>query len=410
MKLFQLCLISALSITSLASADDWSQWRGPNGNGVTKGRVVVAGQALKTAWGLDIGTGYAAPSVADGRVFMLGFKAGKDTVRALDCKTGKELWSYSYAAKNFSAQNVGGTAATPCIVGKRVLTLSRDGQLHCFDTATGKILWKNNVSKQLGVVPPAFGFSGSTVVRGSNIYLEIGVIACFDLKDGKLRWKTKNFGTSYSSPAPFQYQNKSYLACYPGSGLVIVDSLTGDVVAEQAFKHKWPNIHAATPLISKDGQQIFISSGYKLGCMLLNFDGQSLKEAWGGKMMRNEMATSILTKTLIIGFDNAVLKAIDRSNGEVLWSQRGLGKGSLIQVGKDLVILSDKGELLIAPIDSKGFKARHRQGVLNGRGCWSAPVWSNGQLFLRDPMGKLVCLNNNKKGATPKVKKKKKFY
>lgn len=411
MKLCHLCLISALSLTSLAAAEDWSQWRGPNGNGASKGRVIVGGQALKTAWALDVGTGYAAPSVADGRVFILGYKAGKDTVRALNRKTGKEIWSYSYNAKNFSSQNAGGTAATPSIAGKRVLTLSRDGQLHCFEASSGKILWKNNVGKQLGVAPPAFGFSGSPVVEGNKIYLELGVIACFNLKDGKLHWKTKNFGTSYSTPSPFQYQNKSYIACYPGSGLVVVDTSNGDVVAEQAFKHKWPNIHAATPLVSKNGQQIFISSGYKLGCMLLNFDGQSLKEAWSGKMMRNEMATSILTKTLIIGFDNAVLKAIDRRNGEVLWNKRGLGKGSLIQVGKDLVILSDKGELIIAPIDRAGFKARHRQGVLNGRGCWSAPVWSNGQLLIRDPMGQLVCLNNNKKGATPKpTKKKKKFY
>lgn len=405
MRFFQLSLALTLTLSSLAVAEDWSQWRGPRGNGAVNGQVVIGKNGLKTSWSTDVGIGYAAPSVAKGRLFILGFKDGQDTVRAFDSKSGKELWKFSYKARNFSSQNVGGTAATPCIVGERVLTLSRDGQLFCFEASSGKVLWKNDISQQLGVKAPHFGFSCSPVVRGDNLYIEIGIVACFNVNDGKLRWKTKNFGTSYSTPAPFQHQGRSFLACYPDSGLVVVDSSNGNVVAEQEFKHKWPNLHAATPVVSKDGGQIFISSGYKLGCMLVNFDGQSLKEAWSGKMMRNEMATSIFTKKLIIGFDNAVLKAIDRSNGNVVWKQRGLGKGSLIRVGKDLVVLSDKGELIVAPVNNKEFKPRHRQTILNGRGCWSAPVWSNGQLFVRDPMGKLVCLNPQNSAPAPKKKK-----
>jgi outer membrane protein assembly factor BamB len=399
------CLIFALIIPITAAADDWTQWRGPGGNGVTEGRI--GAKKLKPLWSTDVGIGYAAPSISNGRVFILGFKNGRDTVRALDAKTGAELWTYSYAAKNFNTQNIGGTAPTPSISQNKVITLSRDGQLHCFEEKTGALLWNKNIARILASKPPAFGFSGSPIINGDNIYIDVGVLAAFDLDSGAVKWRTKDYGVSYSSPAPFQFNKTGFIATFPASGLVIVDQERGRQVAQFEFKHKWPNVHAATPLVSADGRQIFLSSGYKLGCKLFRFDGKEVKELWGGQMMRNEMASSIFTKGMIVGFDNAVLKAIDRRTGKALWSQRGLGKGSLIQVGDEFVVLSAKGELVVAPVQRSQFKPRFRQPGIQGQGCWSAPVWAHGMLLLRDPKGKMLCLGNS---PSARVKKKKRFF
>lgn len=388
-------LILTASPSSL-EAKDWSQWRGPNRNGSVghKGSLVGKRQkSLKTAWSKDVGIGYATPSVRGSKLVILGYKKGKDTVYCLNRATGKTLWSYSYPAKNYKAQNIGGTASTPSLTDTHAFTLSRDGQLHCFSLSDGRLEWKINLPRTFKVKIPHFGMSCSPQIVGSVMYLDVGRVVAINANTGQLLWQTKNFGEGFSSPVYFKHQGHAYLACYPNSGLVVVDAKSGKLVADYEFKHKWPNLHAATPLVSRDGSEIFISSGYKLGGAMLRFNGRELKELWRNTIMRNEMASSVLFGELIIGFDNALLKAVSRKTGEELWRQRGMGKGSLIKVGKELVVLSAKGALVIGRASDKGFKPKLEQDVLKGRGCWSAPVYSSGQLLVRDPAGRLLCLN-----------------
>jgi outer membrane protein assembly factor BamB len=192
-------LISIL-LPTMALADNWNQWRGPSHNGATTGQVNTTNGLLKTAWKMDVGTGYAVPSVAHGRLLILGYKNGEDTVQALDAKSSKQAWQFSYKAKNFNSQNLGGTAATLCVVSGRVLTRSRDGQFHCFEEQSGKLLWKRNVAADFKVKPPAFGFSGSPVTIGKSVFLDMGVLAAFDLDSGRTLWQSKDYGASDSSP------------------------------------------------------------------------------------------------------------------------------------------------------------------------------------------------------------------
>ncbi len=396
-------LLGGVGVTT-ARAEDWNQWRGPQRSGAHADEAIGGAKAgqLATLWKSDIGIGYAAPSVAGDGVFVMGYRSGQDIVRCLDAATGKERWSYAYKAQNFAMQNVGGTAATPSVVEGRVVTLSRDGQLHCLDQASGEVLWKQELTKTLGVRPPNFGFSGSPVVVGGRIYVDVGKIVSLSLETGDIIWQTKNFGARFSSPAIFEHGGRKFVASYPAPGLVVVDATDGTVAAQFAHQERFPNNHAATPLVSGDGKSIFVSCGNSLGGAMVAFDGKSLTEVWKSRSMRNEMATSVLSGDAIIGFDGGMLKAVDGRTGEQLWMQRGLGKGSLIQVGSDLVVLSDRGELVIAPASVEGFAPRVRQSALGGRGCWSAPVFSNGRLYLRDPNGALLCLDGKvTAGAAP---------
>ena len=57
-----------------------------------------------------------------------------------------------------------------------------------------------------------------------------------------------------------------------------------------------------------------------------------------------------------------------------------------------LIILTAKGELIIAKANPAKFEPISRAPVLSGR-CWSAPVLANGRIYARNAAGQMVCLS-----------------
>jgi outer membrane protein assembly factor BamB len=103
----------------------------------------------------------------------------------------------------------------------------------------------------------------------------------------------------------------------------------------------------------------------------------------------------VLIDGALYGFDgdrNSDLKCIDFKTGAVKWSEKGLGKGALMAADGKLIIISEKGELVIAAADPTAFKALARWQVLGGK-CWTMPVLSNGRIYCRNAAGDLVCVD-----------------
>ena len=76
---------------------------------------------------------------------------------------------------------------------------------------------------------------------------------------------------------------------------------------------------------------------------------------------------------------------------DVKWKQRGLGCGSLMIADEKLLILSEKGELVVAKASGESFEELARSKFLTGR-CWTVPVLLNGKVYGRNAVGRLVCV------------------
>ena len=99
----------------------------------------------------------------------------------------------------------------------------------------------------------------------------------------------------------------------------------------------------------------------------------------------------VLCDDVLYGFDNTMLKCLDLEGNE-LWRERGLGKGALIASDERLIVVSEKGELLVAEASREGFEVLARTQIFNGEGvCWTMPVLAEGRIYLRDSLGRLVC-------------------
>ncbi len=99
--------------------------------------------------------------------------------------------------------------------------------------------------------------------------------------------------------------------------------------------------------------------------------------------MRNHFGSSILLDGHLYGFDESTLKSIDVNTQETKWAKRGLGKGSLIFADGHLIVLSDKGRLILAEATPKAYVEKASAQVLKGR-CWTVPTLANGKLYVRN--------------------------
>ncbi len=371
----------------------WTQWRGPTLDGNTTETAWLehgAGLRLVKRWEKDVGVGYSAASVDNGRVFTVGYRDGKDTLYCLTADSGEIVWEFSYDANDYDSMNVGGPAGTPSYVDGLVTTVSRDGLVYCL-TEDGEKRWAVNLAEKLGVTPPRWGFSGSPIVHGDYVLIDLGVIASLDRQTGAIRWKTEDYGAGYSTPVPFTYQGEACIAAFPALGLVILDEATGAKRARYMWDTSY-DVNAATPLI--EGDEIFISSGYNTGGALVRFTGSDLEEVWKTKKMRNHMASSVRVGGAIYGIDDGRFACLDAKTGVRLWSDRGVGKGCLIRCGETLIVLADEGELLIGPASRKGFEPTHRFKVFeDGDDCWTAPTLTGGRLYVRSPDGPMACVD-----------------
>jgi len=69
--------------------------------------------------------------------------------------------------------------------------------------------------------------------------------------------------------------------------------------------------------------------------------------------------------------------------------------GAVMAADDKLIIMGDKGELVVAKASTAGFNPLARAQVLGGK-CWTTPVLANGKIYCRNAKGDLVCLDVKK--------------
>ncbi len=396
-----LCLVSA----GLTVAEDWPNWLGPNKNGIVAEKAPA--DLDEVNWRSKVGIGFSSVVVAGDRLITMGHDGkktgGQETVWCLDVKTGKPLWSDSYAAHLLDNLHVGGPAATALIDGEQVFTLSRDGQLHCYSLKEGQQIWQRNMMNEAGMSQsPEWGFSASPVVVGETLIIEAGATFCLDKNSGKVLWKSKVYRPAYGTPTVFQdVSGHNCLAVLKTDGLVILNLSDGNTLAFTKWESPF-NTNSTTPIVW-DKHYIFVSTGYDRGCVLYDFNGAVLKKIYEKPVMSNHMSNSVLIDTYLYGFDGTAHRGrptefvcMNLKTGVEQWrvgSEILLGCGSLIVAADQLLILSEQGELIRARVSPEEFVPKDRAQVLGGR-CWTPPVLAGGRVYCRNSRGDLVCIGN----------------
>lgn len=389
----RLTILSGIAFTLAAHANDWYRWRGPNADGISKETgwsTQWPAEGPKQLWKAKVGVGFASFAVSQGRVFITGNTKDTDNIFCFDANSGAEVWKYSYAAKLDPKYYEGGTSATPTVDGDRVYTFSKRGVVHCLDAAKGTVVWTKNLAEEVKAKMPTWGFAGSVFIEGDLAILNVGTAgAALDKKTGKVVWSSGEAESGYSTPVPFDAGGERAVLLAIKQSVVALRVKDGKELWSYPWKTEY-DVNAADPVVA--GTKVFVSSGYNHGGALLDVSSGQPKLVWENKNMRNQFNSSVLWQGHLYGVDENQLRCLVFDTGEVKWTEKSVGKGSLMLADGKLIVLSDKGELLLAEAAPAGFKPLARAQVLGGK-CWTTPVLANGKIYCRNAAGDVVCVN-----------------
>ena len=129
-----------LVASSVLHAADWPQFRGPNRDGVSAETGLLRQWPEKgpeVSWRTDLGEGFSAMSVVEGRIYTLAGRESDELLLALDAATGKPIWQTRVGAKWVDRWG-NGPRSTPTVDETRVYALGSKGDLIAAARKDGK--------------------------------------------------------------------------------------------------------------------------------------------------------------------------------------------------------------------------------------------------------------------------------
>jgi outer membrane protein assembly factor BamB len=214
MTLSACLLILCIASVSLAS-DDWTQFRGPNGTGVslTTGLPQEFGPKKNVVWKTELPAGHSSPVLTRDRIFVTAFTKDKDThklfVICLDRQTGKILWQREVPRnRDGRLQNPNSPASpSPVTDGSNVYVFFQEFGLISFDRE-GKERWK----LPLGPFNMFYGFGASPILVDDKVILPVdqdnptSYLIAVDKNSGRVKWKVDRpvVISGYSTPIIYQ--------------------------------------------------------------------------------------------------------------------------------------------------------------------------------------------------------------
>jgi outer membrane protein assembly factor BamB len=322
----------------------------------------------------------------------MGNTNNEDTIWCFEAGTGKRIWRHTYPAQLGPQWYEGGPGSTPTVSGDRVFTTSKWGDVLCLDAAKGTVLWQRDLRRD-GVKPPRWGFAGSPLMWGDLVILNAGTAGiALDRSTGRIVWSNGTTAAGYASPTRFVSGGKESVLIFAAKHLVALEPQSGRERWRQFWETDW-DTNNTDPLVR--GDSIFISS-FSRGCGLFSVATGNPEMTYTNRVLRNHLSPGILLGEYLYAFNGEAkqdtdFRCIHLPTGELKWTRKDPAFGSLILAGDKLIVLSEKGELLVGPASPEAFKPLARAKVLSGV-CWTPPALADGRLYLRNAKGELLCL------------------
>jgi outer membrane protein assembly factor BamB len=227
-----------LWLAAAAGADDWSRFRGPNGNGLQEtGALPAELSAPKNVlWKTALPPGYSSPVVSGDLIFLTAFEGEKLLTLALDRASGKERWrreSPRDRREKLDRRN-GPASPTPVADGKNVYVFFPDYGLLSY-TFAGEERWRT----PLGPFNNIYGMGASPVLAGDLVVLVCdqnrgSFAAAFRQSDGREVWRTPRPEalSGHSTPIVYDPPGGPLQVIAPGSfRMDAYAATTGEIVS-----------------------------------------------------------------------------------------------------------------------------------------------------------------------------------
>lgn len=365
-------LIPLLSLSTLAFAEDWPEFRGPTHQGqssVTGLPVEWSPSVRKNIlWKVPVqGIGWSSPVVIGDRIYLttavpVGGEEKPDAERSLrtlclQTVDGKVIWDVEifHQGKDAPSVHKKNSHASPTPVyndGKIYVHFGHQGSA-CLNAMDGSVAWKT----QSLAYKPVHGNGGSPVIEGDLFIYSADAeanpaVIALDKNTGAQRWKFDRVSDaknkfSFSTPLVIEVNGQRQLIS-AGSGVVnALDPQTG----KEIWKARYDQGYSVVPRPLYAHGMIYLSTGYnKPVALAIRADGQGdvtdTHIVWKiEKLVPHNPSMVVVGDEIYFVADNGVLTCADAKTGQIHYQERCTGpiSASILAVDGRLYLQDEKG-------------------------------------------------------------------
>jgi len=404
---FYILLILIVTCSFSLQAQNWQQWRGPNGDGTSSetGLPVKWDSVTNVVWKVPVpGNGYSSPVIWKDKLFLS--TAIKETqekaLLCYDCKTGKLLWQKTVVKGPFEGKhdNNGYASGTPSTDGQRVFVSFLDGKdvvVAAYDF-TGKQLWL----QRPGTFSSPHGYSCSPVLYNDKVIINgdsqgDSFAAALGKTDGKIIWLVKHERPAHSFSTPIFRQmagKMQMIFC----GNKEIASYNPDNGSKYWFVTGPSEDYCSSPVYNEKSGLVFVSSAWPQRIIVaIRPDGSGdvtkTHVAWQSREGAYYVPSPVCTDNyLFTTMTTGKVHCIDAATGKIVWTQdMGAQYPSPVLANGLVYMPNDNGVITVIKPGPK-FEAIAKNQM--GEKMFASPALSNGKIYIRG-FQNLYCISKN---------------
>ena len=422
MRKLIICLF--LIITTITSAANWPQWRGPVHNG-TSTETNLPDSLNNPLWSTELpGPSGATPIICNNQVFLTSMDTQNEGffhAISIDAKTGNILWQKGTGTDKRRLPRNNMATPSPATDGRNVFFLFGNGQLLATDLK-GKTIWKRNLEADYGNLSLKYGYSSSPLLYDGRLYIVMmrrplayrspetdknldSWILAVDLATGENIWKTERKTNainesydSYSTPVIFNNGDKTEMITVGGDYVMSHDPVSGRELWRYGYnpdrQEKWRNI----PTVVTGEGLIFAVSARRGPLRAIKSGSGSLTSdniVWKYDGDTTDSPTpAYYNGNLYIVYDRGkALTCLNAKTGKVKWTGKLPGRNpyyaSPTVADDKIYCLSEGGDVVVAAAGGDEFRIISETKLDEGP-MQSTIAIADGRVFVRTAK-KLYC-------------------
>jgi outer membrane protein assembly factor BamB len=419
-----LLALVALLIRDTRADANWSQFRGPTGDGISNARGLPLhwSETNNVRWKVPIpGRGWSSPVLWENQIWLTTATPDGRELFAIcvDRATGKTLHHlklFDVEKPQFAHQFNSYASPTPVIENGRVYVTFGSPGTACLDTKTGQVLWERR-----DFVCNHFRGAGSSPILFNDLLImnfdgsDHQFVVALDKKTGKTIWRKersidfKDLGPDGKPEAEGDWRkafSTPHIAQIGGQPLLISQGAKAHYAyeprsGEELWRIEERTCHSASGRPIAGLGMVFLTTGWSKGQLLaihpgkkgevldVNVDadpapGQQLKVVWKAKRNVARKPSPLCVGGLIfmIEDEGGITSCLDARTGQEYWRERLSGNYSASPIAAEgrLYFFSEEGRASVIEA-GKEFKKLAENKLDDG--FMASPAVADKALFLR---------------------------
>lgn len=409
-----LALVIALLSSTVALAENWPQWRGPNLNGISKEKNLPLRWTTEenVTWKLALPDRSGSTPIIWGERIFINVAEGDDLfLWCVDRQQGAALWKKRLGGGNVRMRKQNMSSPSPVTDGKNVFIMTGTGVFKGFDFS-GNEIWSRDIQKDYGQFGLNWGYASSPLLVDDALYVQVlhgmktddaSYVLRIDKKTGKTVWRVERATKaiqespdSYTTPALLRYGNTTEIVITGGDVVTGHDPATGKELwrVEGLNPDNQPFYRIVASPVVVDG--IIYAPTRVRPLLAIRAGGRgNITESHRLWSFQNgpDVPTPVSDGKYFYSVDDrGVVWCLDAKSGQPIYGPQRIKSGtyssSPVLADDKIYITSEDGVTTVIKAGPK-FEVL-AENNLNDY-CLSSPAISDGQIFIRTT-GNLYCI------------------